>query len=84
MGKMEGYCLEFMGDLAKNLVCTYGTKAAAVGGGKRIWIIALQKVTAVFGNGRNALHHLVLGLKGMLSQDDVANSGLVTMVSGRV
>lgn len=62
-----------MGNFAQNLVRANGTKATTVCAVQGIWIIALQKVTAVFCYGRNALNHLVIGLEGMLGQDNIAN-----------
>lgn len=76
--------LKLMGNFAEDLACTYGAKTAAVGGGEAVWIVPLQKVTAVFGNGRNALHHFVFRLKRVLRQYNVTNLGRGVVVNGRV
>ena len=73
-----------MGDFAQNVGAVQGAKAATVGGFEAVGVVALQEVTAVFSNGRNALEHLVIRYKWVLGQHNVANLGRVALVDGRI
>lgn len=73
-----------MGDPGQNMAAWHGTKTAAVRRFRCIWIIAAQKITAVFSNGRYALDHLVIWLVGVLGQHNITNLRIGVAISGRI
>ena len=73
-----------MGDPGQNMAAWHSAKTATVSRFSRIGIITAQKITAVFGNGRYALDHLVVWLVGMLGQHNVTNPWIGVAISGRI
>ena len=73
-----------MGDPGQNMTARHSAKTATVSRFSRIGIITAQKITAVFGNGRYALDHLVIWLVGMLGQHNVADLWIGVTISGRI